>query len=129
MFRKVDGRWVPEYKKERLITAFLYSIEKKDDVDVSLSRMWSLCLMAQVVPSDASLMMEESLNYVLNHLEDSEITSVTRAMKEVGAPTPSMARMFALGQESGWLVEQNFLKDELEQAIQLQISAQAEISK
>jgi len=128
-FTLIDGRWVPEYNKERLVTSFLYSIEKRENIDASLSRMWSLCLMAQVVPTESSVLMQESLDYILNNLELGDITNVTRAMQEVGAPTPSMASMFALGHESGWLVEQKFLKDELEKAIQLQVSAQAEISK
>lgn len=113
-FKKVAAGWIPCYNQGRLVAGFCYNIEKREDIQVSITKAWMLTVMAAGGDRDCFDTMSQALTIYLNENEDSG-NPVIQSFCDMGVPTYEECEAFFLGLEGardfgpvfhGWLAEE-----------------------
>jgi hypothetical protein len=99
-FHETPEGWIPRYNAERLLAAFCYTIEKKYQPSVSISRAWALTIMSAGCEGSVFETMSEALHQEMEFLRGSE-DPIVKSYVELGVPTYEQVLAFYLGRETG----------------------------
>jgi len=92
--------WIPQYNAERLLASFCYTIQKRIDNSSSLSKAWTLCVMAAGGDRNTFDLMSTAVQHFLLSLRDENDPTIL-AFCAVGAPVYEDCIRFFLGYEGG----------------------------
>jgi hypothetical protein len=98
-FHFLEGEWVPQYNIGRLMAAYVYTIDKRCDDGVSLSRAWMLNLMSAGSGREVYADVSRATQSYMTFLKDSTCP-VVQSYREIGVPSFEQCMDFYLGRES-----------------------------
>jgi len=97
-FGREKDVWKPYFMADKLISSFVYTIEKKNNDAASLSRMWTLTFMVGIKGGEEYETMVVALESIFESLSTSQ-DPVVRSLREAGPPDRDQIEHFVIGRE------------------------------